>query len=96
MSDAGEIKRRSNGRRCAQNTLANRAELSQFRSATEFAGLFVVLVLTEFFLQATTFEQFLETTKGGTNGLAIVYTHSDGHTPVLSTSPAFGVGLRPC
>jgi hypothetical protein len=55
--------------------LADGTLLAELGPAADFARLFVMFALAEFFLQATAFQKFLEPAKGRAYRLSIVHTH---------------------
>ena len=59
--------------------LTDGGELAELGAAAKFTRLFVVLALSQFFLQTAALEQFLEATHGGRNRLSIVNSHPQRH-----------------
>jgi hypothetical protein len=74
--------------------LANGALLAELRSAAHLAGFFIVFPLAQFFLQAASFQQFLEAAERGADRLPVMNTHSQRHirNTLLWKSPP---GLAP-
>ena len=81
-------------RRSAFGGLADSDELAKLRSPADFARLFVVLALTEFFLQTTAFEEFLESAESRADGFSIMDTHSQRHTEIVLLVRARTTALR--
>jgi hypothetical protein len=73
---------------------SNRALLAQLCPATGFTRLFVVLALSQLFLDAASLQQLLKAAQGQANRLSIVNTHPQGHSALLSWGNSISAGVQ--
>jgi len=67
--------------------LADGALLAKLGPAPRLARLLVILALTQFFLDTTSFQQLFEAAQGEANRFSVVDTHPQGHSALLFFSP---------